>query len=61
MAKPKNHMEEEPIPQGMTILENASLYVELEDKSNTEIQSEILETLRSLKTHIDSLKEDNVK
>ena len=45
----------------MTVLENESLYVELESKCNAEIELEMLETMRSLKDVIDSLKADNVK
>ena len=61
MVKPEQIMEEEPAPQGMSVPENASLYVELEAKRNTKIQLEMLETMRNLKADLDSLKVDNVK
>ena len=61
MAEPEEIMEEVSVPQGMPILENESLYIELEVKHTAEIQSEMLETMRSLKVVIDSLKVDNVK
>ena len=53
MAKPGQIIEEEPVPEGMQVLENASLYVEFEAK--------IIDTMRSLKDGLDSIKEDNVK
>ena len=37
------------MPEGMTTLENASLYVELEAIRNTNVQSKMLETMRILK------------
>ena len=61
MTKPRQIMEEEAVPEGMSVLEKASLYVELEAKCNVDIQSEMLETTRSSKADLDSLKVDNVK
>ena len=40
---------------------NARLYVELESKRNVEIQSEMMENVRSLKVDLESLKEGNVQ
>ena len=53
--------EEEVGPEGMPSLENASLYIELGEKCNTDMQSEMLETMRSLKPDLEILKADNVK
>ena len=39
--------EEEVVPEGMPTLEDASIYVELGEKCNTYMQSEMLETMRS--------------
>ena len=38
MVEPEPIMEEDIIPKGMPVLENASLYVELEANPNAEIQ-----------------------
>ena len=59
--EPRQIIEEETVPQGMLVLENACLYIELEAKRNAEIQSEMLETMRSLKADLDSLKVENTK
>ena len=42
MVEPKPNMEEQIVPEGMLVLENASFYVELEAKRNASIQSEML-------------------
>ena len=47
--------------EGMSVLEDASIYVELEVKRNVEVQSEMLETMTSLKVDLDILKADNAK
>ena len=39
MAEPEQILEEEAKPHGMPVLENASLYIELEKKCNAKIQS----------------------
>ena len=39
MDEPGQIMEEDIVPEGMPLLENASLYVEFEVRRNTEIQS----------------------
>ena len=61
MAEPIQIVEEEVMLEGMPALESASLYVELATKRNGEIQSNILETMRSLKKDLERLKEDNIK
>ena len=53
-------MEEEVVPEGMQTLENASIYAKLEAKQNADIQYEMLETMRSLKDDLDSLKTNNI-
>ena len=53
--------EEALVPEGMSVLEDTSLYVELEAKLNIEVQLEMLETMRSLKDDLDSLNADNIK
>ena len=54
-------MEEEVMLEGMPALESASIYVELATKRNGEIQSDMLETMRSLKEDLERIKEDNIK
>ena len=49
------------MPEGMLALENASFYVELKEKCNTDIQSDMLEKVRSLKVDLEILKENNLK
>ena len=48
--------EEEVVPEGMPTLEDASIYVELGEKCNTYMQSEMLETIRSLRAELENLK-----
>ena len=45
----------------MPVLENASLYVELGAKCNADMQSKMLEMMRSLKEDFESLKACNLK
>ena len=47
--------EEEVVPEGMPTLEDASIYVELGEKCNTYMQSEMLETMRSLRVDLEIL------
>ena len=54
-------MEEDLVPKDMLVLENASLYVELGAKRNTDMQSKMLEMMRSLKADLEILKVDNLK
>ena len=49
------------MPEGMLALENASFYVELKEKCNTDIKSDMLEKVRSLKVDLEILKENNLK
>ena len=42
-------MEDEVVHEDMSALENAIFYVELGEKHNADMQSEMLETMRSLK------------
>ena len=48
--------EEEVMIEGMSALENASLYIELEERRNADMQLEMLETMRSLKVYLEILK-----
>ena len=61
MAEPEQIVEEYVMPEGMLVLENASFYVELKEKCNTDIQSDMLEKVRSLKVDLEILKENNLK
>ena len=61
MAEPIQIMDEEPVFEGIPELQNPILYVEIEAKRNVEIQLEMLETMKSLKSNLDTLKVDNVK
>ena len=54
-------MGEEEVPKDMPALENASFFVELGEKHNADMQLEMLETMRSLKADMESLKADNLK
>ena len=45
----------------MPALENASIFVELGTKHNADMQSEMLDTMRTLKAYMESIKGDNVK
>ena len=49
MAEPGQIVKEEVMPEGIPTLENASLYVKLEEIRNTKTPSDMLETMRSLK------------
>ena len=53
------NMEDRVVLEYMLALENASFYVELGAKSNTKIQSKMLETMRSLKRDLEILKVGN--
>ena len=59
--EPDHIMGEEKVPEDMSTLENTSFFVELGEKYNAYMQSEMLETVRSLKEDMESLKEDNLK
>ena len=61
MVNPEPILEEKSVPQGMVALQNESIYVELEEKHNAEIQPKMLETMQSLKVDLESLKTNNVK
>ena len=54
-------MEEEVVPEDMSALDNANFYVELGAKCNADIQLKMLETMRSLKADLESLREDKFK
>ena len=53
--------EEEVVPEGMPTLEDASIYVELGEKCNTYMQSEMLETMTSLRAELENLKAYSLK
>ena len=56
IEKPRQIVEKE---QPLEAMER--IYVELEAKVKAEMQSEMLETMRSLKDDLDSLNADNIK
>ena len=56
IEKPRQIVEKEQPLEAMEII-----YVELEAKVKAEMQSEMLETMRSLKDDLEILKVDNVK
>ena len=56
MEKPRQIVEKEQPLEAM-----GRIYVELEAKVKAEMQSEMLETMRSLKDELDSLNSDNIK
>ena len=45
----------------MSALENVSFFVELGERCNADMQSEMLEMMRSLKEDMESLKENNLE
>ena len=53
--------EEEVVPESMPTLEDASIYVELGEKCNTYMQSEMLETMRILREELENLKAYSLK
>ena len=61
LAEPERIMGEEEVLEDMPTLENASFFVELGAKHNANTQSEMLETMRSLKADMESIKEYNLK
>ena len=61
MAKPRQIVEKENALEGMMVVYDRRIYVELEEKHKAEIRSEMLETMRSLKDDLHILKADNVK
>ena len=54
-------MEDEVVPEDMPTLEKSSLYIELGVKCDADMQSNMLETMRSLKADLEILKADNLK
>ena len=54
-------MGEEEVLEDMPTLENASFFVELGEKCNTDTHSEMLDTIRILKVDMESLKANNLK
>ena len=56
MEKPRQIVKKEQPLEAM-----GRIYVELEAKVKAEMQSEMLETMRSLKDDLDSLNADNIK
>ena len=60
MTEPERNMGEEYVPEDMPDLENASFFVELGSKRNADMQSEMLETIRSMEADMESLKSDNI-
>ena len=45
----------------MLVIEEEGLYVELEQRRQVDVQSEMLETTRSVKAHLEILNGDNAK
>ena len=60
MDERKRNMGEEYVLEDILDLENASLFVELGSKRNVDLHSEMLETMRSLKADMESIKADNL-
>ena len=61
MVELEQVMGKEEVPKDMPTLENASFFVELGEKCNTDMHSEMLDTIRILKADMESLKANNLK
>ena len=61
MGESEQNMGDVVVPEYISALENASFYVELGVNRNLEMHSKMLETMRSLKANLESLKTDNLK